>query len=250
MQDPYRVLGVSRDSPPEEIKKAYKKLAMQYHPDRNNGDDTKFKEIQAAYNKVKDGPPASHSFDFNASGFGFDTAEDIRDFVRRQRRQSQKISVQIAIPLPIAVTGGERVVRWPLNGRTESFKIDVPAGIRSGESARYPGLANGTDVVITFIIEDDPIWTIDNQHLIKDVLIPIWDLITGAALDVATIDGSTVRLKIPPMTQPNTLMRVKGKGIRSRNNYVAVGDMLVRLIARIPEHIPDDLLSSIKQLNG
>ena len=53
-QDYYDVLGVSRDASADEIKKAFRKLAVRYHPDKEGGDETKFKEINEAYEVLKD----------------------------------------------------------------------------------------------------------------------------------------------------------------------------------------------------
>lgn len=73
MEDPYKILGVSRDASEDEIKKAYRRLAKQYHPDVNKtaGAEEKFKEIQNAYQQIMDYKKNGGPQDFwNASGFG------------------------------------------------------------------------------------------------------------------------------------------------------------------------------------
>jgi DnaJ-class molecular chaperone len=75
MKDYYKILEVDRDCETEEIKKSYKKLALKYHPDKNNGDDTKFKEISEAYEVLSDNNRRSQydynfSHDINFSTFG------------------------------------------------------------------------------------------------------------------------------------------------------------------------------------
>ena len=71
-KDYYKILGVSRSAAPEEIKKAYRKLAMKYHPDRNEGDkaaEAKFKEISEAYAVLSDGEKRKEYDRFGAEGF-------------------------------------------------------------------------------------------------------------------------------------------------------------------------------------
>lgn len=73
MRDPYEVLGVSRDASDDDIKKAYRKLAKQYHPDVNPGDKTaeeKMKEINAAYDAIKNGTANQYSAQGGAAGQG------------------------------------------------------------------------------------------------------------------------------------------------------------------------------------
>jgi len=243
MNDPYAVLGLDSSATLEEVKKAYKKLAMKHHPDRNGGKDDKFKELQTAYDQVKDGPPEP-SFD----GFNFQSREDIADFLRESRFQHQmQVSLTAMIPLRDAVLGGKHYMRIPIHGSAVNVEVTIPPGIRNGEAVRYPKLAKNVDVVIRFGTQPDPDWKVDDLDLIKGQDISIWDLITGAELDVTTISGSVIRVKVPPKTNPGTHMRIKGKGIPSRVNQLLKGDMLVRLDGKIPASISEQLLSLIQE---
>jgi len=243
MSDPYKVLGLESNATTEEVKKAYKRLAMKLHPDRNGGRDEKFKELQTAYDQVKDGPP-----DFTAASFNFKTPGDINDFLREARfRHQMQVSLSMLISLKDAVLGGDHLMQIPVHGKNENVEITIPPGIRNGEAIRYPKLANNIDVVIKFRIQPDTIWEVQNLDLIKGEDISIWDLITGTELDVRTIDGSTIRLKVPPRTNPGTHMRVKGNGIQSRSNHLVKGDLLVRLVGKIPDDISESLLALIRK---
>lgn len=240
--DPYSVLGLDSSATTDEVKKAYKKLAMKHHPDRNNGKDEKFKELQTAYEQVKDGPPAP-SF----GGFNFQTKEDIADFLRESRFQHQmQVSLTAMIPLKDAVSGGKHYMRIPIHGNSVNVEVTIPPGIRNGEAIRYPKLAKDVDVVIRFGIQPDPDWQVDDLDLIKGQDISIWDLITGAEIDVTTITGSVIRVKVPPKTNPGTHMRIKGKGVPSRVTHSLKGDMLVRLDGKIPPGISEQLLALIE----
>lgn len=236
--DPYYVLGVDPNASEDDIKKAYKKLTMKYHPDRNNGKDEKFKEIQAAYESIKNGAAVQT--------FG---GEDIEDILRKARHQHQmQVAITAHISLKDAIAGGEQIMQVPVRGQIETVKVTIPVGLMDGEKLRYPKLVNGVDIVVTYRIIADPVWEVNKLDLIKKQSINIWTLIAGGALDVTLLDGSTIRLKIPPKTQPGTQMRVKGKGAPSRLNNTSVGDMLVRLDAKIPGNIPEALLAMIRAM--
>jgi len=212
MSDPYKVLGLESNATTEEVKKAYKRLAMKLHPDRNGGRDEKFKELQTAYDQVKDGPP-----DFTAASFNFKTPGDINDFLREARfRHQMQVSLSMLISLKDAVLGGDHLMQIPVHGKNENVEITIPPGIRNGEAIRYPKLANNIDVVIKFRIQPDTIWEVQN-------------------------------LEVPPRTNPGTHMRVKGNGIQSRSNHLVKGDLLVRLVGKIPDDISESLLALIRK---
>ena len=247
--NPYSVLGVDRNADKDTVKKAYRKLAMKFHPDRNDGKDEKFKEVKAAYDKIKDGPPTVKN---PFTGFGdFDfstTTENFSDILREARYQHQmQVSVTAIISLKDAVLGPVQYMQIPIRGKTESVKIAIPPGVMNNESVKYPKVSNGVDVVIKYKITPDPVWSVENLNLIKQQEISIWDLITGTSLNVETIDGSILRLRIPPRTQPGTHMRVTGKGVTSRQLGVTNGDMLVRLNGKIPDDISPAILNAIRE---
>ena len=84
MKDYYKILEVDRDCETEQIKKSYKKLALKYHPDKNNGDDTKFKEISEAYEVLSDNNRRSqydynfsHDINFSTLGHQFMKPDDL-----------------------------------------------------------------------------------------------------------------------------------------------------------------------------
>jgi DnaJ-class molecular chaperone len=242
MNDPYTVLGVTRQTPDAEIKQAYKKLAMQHHPDREGGNDAKFKEINEAYNKIKDGSANQTSYNFNSTN-GF------ADFFNARHNATPQLHVGILLPLRDAVLGGTKMVTISLGGEQQVLSLDIPCGVRNGESIKYPHIANGQDIIITFRIQPDPTWEVNGNTIIRKIDISIWTLITGGSADVETINGSTVKVRIPARTNPGTFLRVKGKGVRTRNNHLQFGDMLVRIDAKIPLDISDSLLEMILEEN-
>lgn len=248
MKDPYKTLGVDRDASEEDIKKAFKKLAMKYHPDRDGGDETKFKEINEAYDMIKEGKTEQPRINNHT----FHNVDDLYDFLMRGqgfRPPPPVLKFSVSVSLADSVLGGKHYLRVPLNGQMEVIEVTIPAGIEHGETIRYPKLAKGSDVHISYHILPDSEWHIEGLNLIRDEKISIWQLIKGTEIEVKTINGTKIKLKIPPHTQPGTKMRIKGKGKQSRKNLLQVGDMYVHIVGVIPDNIPPEVLSAIDNLD-
>ena len=138
-KDYYKILGISRTSTEDEIKKAFRKLAHQYHPDKSGGNEAKFKEINEAYQVLSDdkkraqydqfgsagpgfsagggstGPFGAGGFDFGGFGGGINV-EDIFDMFGggfggggRVETRGQDIEVELSLTLPEALLGGQKV---------------------------------------------------------------------------------------------------------------------------------------------
>ena len=138
-KDYYQILGVPRGATDEEIKKAYRKLAMQYHPDRNPGKEEwanqKFKEINEAYGALGD-PQKRKEYD------QFGTVGNIGEILRQaQRPQRQDVRYEITITKSQAARGLEK----ELVRRGKKVKVKIPAGIRSGMKVRLRNARQVTD---------------------------------------------------------------------------------------------------------
>jgi len=128
--------------------------------------------------------------------------------------------------------------------------LRIPPGLQNKETIRYPKIINGIDIIATFKIIPESNWRVENGNVIQIVNISIWDLIIGGEIIIETVYDELLKLRIPPKTQPNTLMRIKGKGIKNRHRPSLITDMLVQLNAIIPDDISEDLLESIKKNKG
>ena len=179
-KDYYEILGVQKTATEDEIKRAYRRLAHQYHPDKNGGDDKKFKEINEAYqvlgNKEKkeqfdrfgrtfEGPPTGGGGGFYGGGFeGFgglsDILEELFGFGRRSHdeggfgfdfsggfsRAWSTIQTTLSIDFATAALGSE--VEVSVKG--ENIKLKIPAGIQNGEALVHHG-KNGDIIFIVNI---------------------------------------------------------------------------------------------------
>lgn len=178
-KDPYEILGVSRSATPEEIKRAYRRLAKQYHPDHNPNDksaERRFKEVQAAYEVLGD-PERRAQFDrFGAGGPAPDVHawstwqgspfEDIRvDFgslgdltsifeeffsrgagerpvrraARRPRERGADLEHSVQLSFEEAARGTVRSLVLESDGQREHIEVRIPAGVRDGQRIRVRG---------------------------------------------------------------------------------------------------------------
>jgi|SRR5262245_9952836 len=268
MRDPYEVLGVSRDASDDAIKKAYRKLARDYHPDRNPGDkqaETKFKEIQDAYDVLGDakkkaqydrfgfagahagGPDGSGGgfhWGFPGSGsagmhvdpaqaeeilsqfFGGGGAPDMGDLFGRRarggrgrRQAAAPAESEITVPFLTAAQGGVISVR--IDGREVDVKI--PAGIAEGKSLRLQGQGpGGADLHLKIRIAPHPHFQRDGNDVILETPITVAEAVLGAKIDVPTLDGSKLSVKIPAGTSSGARLRLRGKGIAGGDQYVQI----------------------------
>ena len=259
MPDHYAALGVARTATADEIKRAFRKLASQHHPDKG-GDTKKFQEIQAAYDTLGDAAkrqqydnPAPQFSGFTSTGgHPFDLNNIFNMFTQggfpggqqqQQRRNHARMSLWIS--LADAIRGGSKTVAVTTSAGNTTVNIDIPPGIDDGDNVQYGGVApGGLDLVIQFRITPDPVWRRDGVHLHSDHKVNIWDLITGGDVEIRTAQGKTLTFSVPPKTQPGTVMRLRAQGIHNRAG--AQGDALIRLQAEIPAEIPEEIMTAIR----
>ena len=256
MTDHYATLGVARSASADEIKRAYRKLASQHHPDKG-GDVKKFQEIEQAYRVLSD-PQQRQAYD-NPSPFGnfgnqgadgfapfdFDTIFDIFGTrFNHQQRRPKHVRMSLWISLSDVASGGLRTVSVGTHAGTQAVEIEIPLGINDGDSVQYPGLApGGLDLVITYRVHPNPIWQRQGLNLSTEQSISMWDCILGGEINVRDLLNNQLNLTIPPNTQPGTVMRLRNRGLRDRSDKT--GDMFIRIQAHLPENISPEILDTI-----
>lgn len=265
MSDHYATLGVAKTATPDEIKRAYRKLASQHHPDKG-GDTAMFQKVEEAYRTLSD-PQARAQYDNPAPNFGqgvgpggfhFNFGQgggDFKDifqsmfgqgFAQQQRRPQPFVRMSLWIRLTDVITGGKRPVAVSTGSGSNTIEIEIPKGIQDGESVQYPKLApGGADLVVQFRIHPDSRWQRDGLNLTMEQEVSIWDMILGGDLQVGTLTGEQFSVKIPPRCQPRTLLRLRGHGIPNQQGQR--GDLFLRINPRIPNHIDPDLVAAIEK---
>lgn len=257
MKNPYQTLGVDRNASADEIKKAYRKLANLYHPDKEGGSKSKFQELQEAYSVLGDQQkraqhdnPASAHFGagFGGQPFNFDTIFDIFGARFQQPHQQQRSQARMTlwVTLVEVAQGARKTVSVGSHQGTHAIDIDVPAGINDGDNVQYAGTApGGGDLIVQFRIHQTPQWQRQGQNLFTDQLISVWDCVLGTEILIRDILGHQIALTIPPRTQPGSVLRLKGRGLPHHQGLV--GDLMVRVQVSIPTNIDADLLDLIEQ---
>lgn len=253
----YQTLGVDRTATPDEIKRAYRKLASQHHPDKG-GDKHKFQEIEQAYRTLSDPQqraqydnPRSQfgGFEFQHSGpggFDFQSIFDVFGTRFQQPQRAQRAQMTLWITLHDIAQSARKTISVGTPQGTQVVEIDIPANIDDGNSVQYAGIGpGGMDLIITFRVHPNPKWHRQGPNLTADYDISVWDLILGGDITVTDILGNQLSITVPPRTQSKTTFRLKGRGLGQKGN--APGDMFVRVNAVIPTHIPQALVDAIAQ---
>jgi DnaJ-class molecular chaperone len=259
----YDVLGVERTSSAEEIKKAYKKLAMRHHPDRNGGDDTEFKKIQEAYETLSDADKRAQydnprpEMNFNFGGMGGEDFESIFQQMfgghmgQRPVRNPDSLA-KIQISFNQAYTGCDYV----LSLDDGAVNIKLPAGIRDGAKLRIPGKSKKRfsqlppgDLYVQVFVQMPAEWGRQNDDLYVRVDLDAISAMIGATYEISHINGKKYKVSIPAGTQPGEKIRLKGLGMENSDRNT-VGSLYVIVNIVVPEITNPTTISTLEQLRG
>lgn len=268
-KDFYAILGVPKGASAAEIKKAYRKAAKDNHPDRHPGNaaaEKRFKEMGEAYAVLSDaeqrkqydgvramggggprfqaGGPGGAGFEDafggvftggQARGQGFeDLLGGLFGGFNRGPQKGNDIAAATEVTFRQAAEGA--TVTLGLDGARLSTRL--PAGVTDGQKIRLRGKgragANGGpagDLILTVHVGKHKVFTIDGKNLRMSLPVSFDEAVLGATVEVPTLSGERVKVKVAPGTSSGTTLRVKGKGIAGRDG---VGDLLVRIDVHVP----------------
>lgn len=271
-KDLYAVLGLPRGASEEELRKSYRKLARQFHPDVNPNDpkaEERFKEVSFAYEVLSDPEKRKLYDEFGSEGLaqGFDPeqARAYREWSQGARRSpfSQSFTTGLNLDdLFEGLFGGQsrgparghdlesevqvdfldaalgREVRVRAEGKG-TLRVRIPPGAADGTRVRLSGQgAPGTpgapagDLYLTLRVRPHPYFTRDGADLHVEVPATLPELVLGASLEVPTPDGP-VTMKVPPRSRNRQKLRLRGKGAARRGG--GRGDLYVTLVAELPD---------------
>lgn len=294
-KDFYKILGVAKDASDADIKKAYRKLARQHHPDTNAGNaasEKKFKDISEAYSVLSDpderqqydairamgsgarfapggagggnagfedmfgglftGNTGRHAGGFNPAGGGIppEFADLFGGFggapgFQRTPQKGADRTASTSISFAGSIRGTTIGLREPSG---EVIDVRVPAGIKDGQKVRVrgkgqPGAAGSGDLVVSVSVQPHAFYTRDGDNLRIHVPVTFPEAALGADIEVPTIDGDKVKVRIPAGTPSGRTLRVKGKGVKTSK---ATGDLLVTIDVAVPKNLNKDAEAAVK----
>lgn len=256
-KDFYKVIGVPETATPDEIKRAYKKLARANHPDRHPGDaaaENRMKDASEAYDVLSDVAKrkeydqmrhvARTGYAGGANGSAWNTNVHFEDLPfdlgsifgaagRRRQRRGSDVEAHARISLSDAMRGTTVSVRQ----ESGELKVKIPAGVDNGARLRVrdrgaPGEAGPGDLYVVVEIEPHALLGRRGPDLTASISVPFTDAALGTTTHVPTLDG-TVTVKVPAGTQPGTTLRVRGKGGPG-------GDLLVSVQVEVPTDLTEE----------
>lgn len=274
----YKILGIAKNAGEEEIKKAYRKLAKQWHPDKNPDNkkaEEKFKEISEAYDVLSDAVKRKkfddfisfsnkqrtyayrRSTDYTEKAYESEFSDFFKQFFRKRktdRRYSyfkgDDLRGKITINLSEAYEGSTRIV----NTSSGKFRIKIKPGIESnnilkiegkGKKSRYEG-ENG-DLYIRIVIKGTPGFVRKKNDLIKTEYIDVYTAILGGEITVSTFKGN-IKVKIPENYKYIRKLRVKNYGMPIYNKTGMYGDLFLDLKYILPEKLSEEEIRLLKKL--
>jgi DnaJ-class molecular chaperone len=296
-KDYYKTLGVPKTATEADIKRAYRKLARQYHPDLNPGDtsaEMRFKDVNEAHEVLGD-PEKRRKYDelganwrayeqappgaaggwsapvggTPGAGYRTMTPEEMQDLfggqdpfsdffhtffggmggAGRASRGGRGMDVEQAIDLTLeeAMTGASRRLVTPRDGTERSVEVRIPAGVKDGARVRAAGEGGAAprggqagDLYLIVRLLPHPRFERRGQDLHVTIDVPVTIAVLGGEVDVPTLAGSPVRLKVPALTDSGRVFRLRGHGMPGVGKPAERGDLYARVAVRIPTHLSAD----------
>ena len=274
----YDILGVGNSATADEIKRAYRKLASQHHPDKG-GDKNKFQEIEQAYRTLSDdgkrqqydmelnGFGGGREFRFHSTGAGHPDIDAIfRQFgfggdpfggFRQQQRRNKDLRVEIPVPLASTLEEQTKTISVATtNGERTTVEVTIPRGVTSGTNIRYSGLGDNLfntiprgDLYVQFRVHNADNFIVNGIDLYTPLSVNCLLAITGGTSVVTGLDEKTFELVIPQGTQAGTRFRLTGQGLYQMNSTVR-GDLYAEVVLTVPTDLSAEQLEIVRSLTN
>jgi len=283
----YDTLGISENASQDEIKKAYRQLANQHHPDKG-GDTTQFQKIQAAYDAIGDEQRRAQydaerqgvggfRFTVNGQDVGGGMPHEMEEMLRnfgfgfsfgpgfashgdpfghfRQPRRNKDLHVEIFVTLASTLEQQSKTISvQSSNGERYSVNVDIPRGVKPNSTIKYPNLGDNLfntlprgDLYIKIQVEANPQFMVYNYDLIKIEEISCIEAMLGCNLTVEGLDGKKFEIQVSPGTQTGTKLRIPNQGLYVMNQS-SRGNLLVDLKINIPNNLTNEQIQTLRDI--
>jgi molecular chaperone DnaJ len=285
-KDFYKVLGVSKDFTEAELKKVYRKLAREFHPDSNPGNaaaEARFKEISEAYSVLSDKqqraeydqvramgggarftggqgfPGGGQGFPGGAAGFedvfsnlfgGGGMGGGFGGFGGFGPQRGQDLTHRATIDFIDSIKGTTLKLNFERGGQVQ---VKIPAGIQDGQKVKVRGKGQASpnggeagDLLVSVNVKPHPVFVRDGNNLRVTVPVTFVEASLGATISVPTLGGDPVKLKVAPGTPNGRVLRVKGKGVELAKG---TGDLLATVEIAVPSHLSEKAKKALEAFN-
>ena len=276
-KDFYKVLGIDKKAAADEIKKKYRALARDLHPDKTKGDsakEEKFKAVSEAYEILSDTKKRAEYDEarslFERGGFrspqggfqggdfhdvfGSGNPQDIFATLfggsgRRGPRKGQDLQTEATITFRESVFGTTLDLHLATDrGQAQDISARVPTGVADGAKIRVKGKGNAGeagpgDLFIQLHVKPHPIFSRKGENLVITLPVTFAEAALGADIKVPTMAGDDVTVRIAPGTPNGRTLRVKGRGITKGST---TGDLLVTVEVQVPQRVDGKALEALK----
>ena len=278
-KDFYKILGIDKKATADEIKKKYRSLARDLHPDKNQGDtarEEKFKAVSEAYDILSDSKKRAEYDEarsmFERGGFRAPTGGgnfqggDFSDLFgggnpqdifanlfggggRRGPRKGSDLQTEATITFKESVFGTTLDLKLNIDGTgSQTISARVPAGVNDGAKIRVkgkgaPGEAGPGDLFIELNVKPHAIFSRKGENLTLTLPVTFAEAALGADLKVPTLAGDDVTVRLAAGTPTGRVLRVKGRGIKKG---AVTGDLLITIEVQVPRALEGKALEAIK----
>jgi molecular chaperone DnaJ len=275
-KDYYQILGVTKSADGAAIKKQYRKLARELHPDKTKGDkklEDRFKAVSEAYDILSDdkkrreyddareayksgriNPNMQGGQGFNGGDFTdmFGPGGDIFStlFGGARQRHGADLQTETAILFKDSIYGTELNLRLqPQGSAAMNITTRVPAGIKDGAKIKIkgrgaPGAAGPGDLYVTVHVTPHPIFSRKDENIHLSLPVTFAEAALGADIKVPTLEGDEVTVRIAPGTPSGRTLRVKGRGVKKGTH---VGDLMITIDVRVPQRVDGAAKKAIEE---
>ena len=275
-KDYYQILGVTKSADGAAIKKQYRKLARELHPDKTKGDkklEDRFKAVSEAYDILSDdkkrreyddareayksgriNPNMQGGQGFNGGDFTdmFGPGGDIFStlFGGARQRHGADLQTETAILFKDSIYGTELNLRLqPQGSAAMNITTRVPAGIKDGAKIKIkgrgaPGAAGPGDLYVTVHVTPHPIFSRKDENIHLSLPVTFAEAALGADIKVPTLEGDEVTVRIAPGTPSGRTLRVKGRGVKKSTH---AGDLMITIDVRVPQRVDGAAKKAIEE---